>query len=199
MRSGDLHLCPNPPPWKPPPCAEWLIFPKLHAVQRRRTYGSDVARRRRPGSRSRRRTGRPRTMVRRSRRRRAGGRTVDGLIDVSCINRLLCDVPAPVRLSARLALQRLRLAFDVGDHTVFAALRKTGYRHGPELRHHGPGRRHGAARRGLGVSAARQHPDKSGQHQSRSTHARLPPKLCRATWTLCRRGIFPSSRVFHLL
>jgi hypothetical protein len=22
------HLCPNPPPWKPPPRAEWLIFPK---------------------------------------------------------------------------------------------------------------------------------------------------------------------------
>ena len=52
----------------------------------------------------------------------------------------------------------------------------------------------------LGLSAARQHPDEFLRPASTALLMRVSPRrLWRVTSTLCRGGIFPSSRVFRLL
>lgn len=60
-------------------------------------------------------------------------RPVNGLIDDRTARRLLRDVPASVRLLARLTTQRLRLAVDRGGHAVLVTLWKPGNRRRREL------------------------------------------------------------------
>ena len=60
---------------------------------------------------------------------------VNGLINDRTARRLLRDVPASVRLLARLTIQRLRLAVDRGGHAVLVTLWKPGNRRRRELRH----------------------------------------------------------------
>jgi hypothetical protein len=58
---------------------------------------------------------------------------VNGLIDDSTARRLLRDVPASIRLPARLTIQRLLLAVDRGGHAVLVTLWKPGNRRRREL------------------------------------------------------------------
>lgn len=60
---------------------------------------------------------------------------VNGLIDDITARRLLRDVPASVRLLARLTTQRLRLAVDRGGHAVLVTLWQPGNRRRREVCH----------------------------------------------------------------